>query len=251
MNAPHHLRLIIAVLLFCLVYGCHPASAITRDDVINRAQSWVDAKVPYNQSGYYPDPNPSIGFREDCSGYVYFCWNTKGPDPLYFTGTLSDITDPISPNDLKAGDILLNNVEGHVVLFASWADTSHTYYWVYEEVAPGWVTQYHKILYPYWVSDNSGEQFHPEHYLPRRYRSIQDGGGISDPTNIYVSLSGNDTGNGSSGAPFRTIKHAIDAASATQAATIHIAPGSYGEKIGTGKHIQFVVNGSGTVQTGR
>lgn len=75
-------------------------------------------------------------------------------------------------------------------------------------------------------------------------------GGTGSNTEIYVALSGNDASNGSSGSPFRTIKHAIDVASGTQSVTIHIAPGSYGEKIGTGKHIHFVVNGSGTVQTG-
>ena len=68
---------------------------------------------------------------------------------------------------------------------------------------------------------------------------------------LYVSLSGNDASNGSSVAPFRTIKHAIDAASATQATTIHIAPGTYGEKNScSGKHIHFVVNGTGAVRTG-
>ncbi len=74
-------------------------------------------------------------------------------------------------------------------------------------------------------------------------------GGVFDPSNVYVSLSGSDASNGSSGAPYRTIKHAIDMASATQA-TIYIAPGSYGEKISTSKHIHFVTNGNGTVQTG-
>jgi len=73
---------------------------------------------------------------------------------------------------------------------------------------------------------------------------------IGSTTELYVSLGGNDGSNGSSGSPFRTIKHAIDAASGTQPVTIHIAPGSYGEKIGTSKHIHFVVNGTGTVQTG-
>ena len=88
----------------------------------------------------------------------------------------------------------------------------------------------------------------PQSFLTT-YKAVGYSGGGSD-TDIFVSLSGNDGSNGSSGSPFRTIKHAIDAASATQPVTIHIAPGSYGEKIGTGKHIHFVVNGSGTVQTG-
>lgn len=76
-----------------------------------------------------------------------------------------------------------------------------------------------------------------------------NGGGGSD-TDIYVSLSGNDASNGSSGSPFRTVAHAVAYANATQPVTIHIAPGTYGEKIGASKHIQFVTWGAGTVRIG-
>jgi len=69
-------------------------------------------------------------------------------------------------------------------------------------------------------------------------------------TDIYVSLNGSDTSNGSSGSPFRSVAHAIDRASATLPVTIHIAPGTYGEKIGASKHIQFVTWGAGTVRIG-
>ena len=74
--------------------------------------------------------------------------------------------------------------------------------------------------------------------------------GSGSSTNIYVSVTGNDTSSGSSGSPFRTVAHAIDQASSTQAVTINIAPGTYGEKIGTGKHIHFVTWGNGTVRIG-
>ena len=78
-------------------------------------------------------------------------------------------------------------------------------------------------------------------------------GTIQIPANdvdIYVSLSGNDSNNGSSGSPFRTVARAIVQANATQPVTIHISLGTYGEKISTGKHIHFVTNGSGTVRIG-
>ena len=82
------------------------------------------------------------------------------------------------------------------------------------------------------------------------YIHFKDITAVSDPANIYVSLSGSDASNGSASNPFRTIKHAIDMASAG-GATIYIAPGSYGEKnSSSGKHIHFVVNGTGSVQTG-
>ncbi len=72
---------------------------------------------------------------------------------------------------------------------------------------------------------------------------------LTSSTDLYVSTSGNDSNNGSSGAPYRTVKHAVDQAS-SQAVTIHIAPGTYGEKISTSKHIHFVVNGTGAVHIG-
>lgn len=46
---------------------------------------------------------------------------------------------------------------------------------------------------------------------------------------LYVSPSGNDSGNGSQATPFKTVQKAIDAASA--GTTIHVAPGTYAERI--------------------
>ena len=69
-------------------------------------------------------------------------------------------------------------------------------------------------------------------------------------TDIYVSLNGNDSSNGSASTPFRTVRHAVDIANATQPVTIHITSGAYGEKINTSKHIHFVTSGSGTVRIG-
>jgi len=78
------------------------------------------------------------------------------------------------------------------------------------------------------------------------YRTVGSG-----PSNeIYVSTAGNDSSNGSSGSPYRTIQHTVNQASSTQAVTIHVAPGTYGEKISTSKHIHFVTWGSGTVKIG-
>ena len=69
-------------------------------------------------------------------------------------------------------------------------------------------------------------------------------------TNIYVSASGSDSNTGSSDSAYKTVAHAISQASSTQPVTINIAPGTYGERIGTGKHIHFVTWGSGTVRIG-
>ncbi len=74
-------------------------------------------------------------------------------------------------------------------------------------------------------------------------------GGSVDPANPYVdgSYSGNQIGTAAN--PFKTVAQAIIAASATQA-TIHVKPGTYGEKVSTSKHIHFVTWGSGTVRIG-
>ena len=75
------------------------------------------------------------------------------------------------------------------------------------------------------------------------------GGGNFDPANPYVDEGYNGTQIGTAAGPFKTVLQAVNAASATQA-TIHIKPGTYGEKIGTGKHIHFVTWGNGTVRIG-
>jgi len=103
-----------------------------------------------------------------------------------------------------------------------------------------------------WSSTYGGTRYNQEYPLAVQAAAKFNGtgGGVADPSDIYVSLTGSDASNGSAGAPFRTIKHAIDMASTTQPVTINIAPGSYGEKIGTSLHIHFLTWGAGTVQTG-
>jgi hypothetical protein len=158
------------------------------------------------------------------------------------------VTYSIDQNDLKPGDILLNTAGGnaasefaHVVLFDHWDNSAHTYYWVYEQGPDK--TYYHRIPFPYW------SDFDPSEYVPRRYQSIEDGGGSVDPANPYVDGSYSGTQIGTAANPFKTVMQAVNAASATQA-TIHIKPGTYGEKVSTSKHIHFVTWGSGTVRIG-
>ena len=236
-------KLTVAFFIAVLVYGCRSVSAIPRNDVIARAQSWSGVPVPYSQTSYYD------GYRQDCSGYVSYCWATQtasGSPVSYNTNSLVNVTSPITQDELKQGDILLNTAGGqtasefaHVVLFDHWDNSTHTLYWVYEQGPDK--TYYHKIPYPYWSN------YDPQEYTPRRYNNIED---ISNSTDIYVSTGGSDSNNGSFSSPYQTVAHAVVQASSTQAVTIHIAPGTYGEKINTGKHIHFVTNGSGTVKIG-
>jgi hypothetical protein len=112
--------------------------ATSTDDMIARAQTWVNVPVPYSQSEYYD------GYRQDCSGYVSMAWNL-GISAV--TWTLPDYSYPIDKSSLRAGDILLN-IDEHVLMFSSWVDDSQSYYWAYEQTPP--YTIYHQVMYPYW-----------------------------------------------------------------------------------------------------
>gem|GEM_PF-3068880 len=75
------------------------------------------------------------------------------------------------------------------------------------------------------------------------------GGGGSD-TDIWVDGGYSGAQSGTQANPYSTVKAAVDRASATQAVTIHIKPGTYSEKVSTNRHIHFVTNGPGTVRIG-
>ena len=144
------------------------ASAITRTEIVRRAQIWVDARVNYNQGAYYG------GYRQDCSGYLSSCWATTqgGNAYSYNTSSLWSVCYQISKNDLQPGDALLNSTNGHVTLFDHWANDAHTQYWAYEEVYISDTNngaQHHIISYAYWNGYN------PENYVPVRFRDVQDG----------------------------------------------------------------------------
>jgi hypothetical protein len=112
-----------------------------------RAQSWVDAHVPYSQSHSYT--NRYGTYRQDCSGYVSMAWRLASS---YTTGTLPDISHPITKSALHHGDLLLHapsNGSGHVVLFDEWVDSTHASYIGYEESPSGGAMR-HTIPYPYW-----------------------------------------------------------------------------------------------------
>ena len=88
-----------------------PADAITRCEVLARAQVWVNAKVPYNQSGWYG------GYRTDCSGYVSMAWKLGSS---LVTSTLYKSSSTLgSFNHLQPGDAV-NRSCCHVVLFKKW-----------------------------------------------------------------------------------------------------------------------------------
>ena len=75
----------------CLQGG---GDGISRNTIMSRAQVWVDEAVPYSQTDYHD------GYRQDCSGYVSYCWETG---VSYVTQQFPNICTQISKEELKLG----------------------------------------------------------------------------------------------------------------------------------------------------
>lgn len=125
-----------------------------------RAQTWVDAKVPYSMY------HTRGGYRTDCSGYVSMAWGLPKPGPA--TPAMHNYGHTVTKGQLKRGDALLNpssGAHGHIVLFDRWANASHTSYWGYEEHGGGTHRADHRVIpYPYWSGYGT--------FTPFRYRGL-------------------------------------------------------------------------------
>lgn len=129
-------------------------SPIVRNEVMTRAQVWVDAHVPYSNYNYY------LGYRADCSGFVSYAWrlqSSEGSPESRTTRSLPGVSFKITKEELLPGDILLwvgsdscpNGVcDGHAVLFGGWRNSDKTKYWAIEQTGGGTIA--HEIDYPYW-----------------------------------------------------------------------------------------------------
>ncbi|RAJ59442.1 hypothetical protein K388_03506, partial [Streptomyces sp. KhCrAH-43] len=109
---------------------------ITRSEIIARAQTWVDQKVPYSQSATHNDPQ-GTPYREDCSGYISMAWHTSAHGMTALTTeTLPNVSTAISRSSAQAGDALNNRANGHAVLFGGWQDKSANTFTYYAESNP-------------------------------------------------------------------------------------------------------------------
>ncbi|MER7671722.1 peptidoglycan-binding protein [Kitasatospora sp. NPDC096128] len=147
------------------------AQPVTRAQVIQRAQAWVDQSVPYSMGRYWSD-----GYRQDCSGFVSMAW---GLGSSQTTWTLPNFAERINRDDLQPGDALIYNnpanpqAGSHVTIFGGWTDSSRTRYVAYEQTSPG--TKRRSTPYAYW--NNSGG------YVPYRYTGLS--GGSNDTANAF------------------------------------------------------------------
>jgi hypothetical protein len=99
-----------------------PAYAITRDEVIARASSWVARHVGYSRRAKLE------GYRRDCSGMVSMAWKLKAS---YTSRSISSRARRIPVSLLQPGDAVLT--PGHVAIFGGWADRSARTYVALEQ----------------------------------------------------------------------------------------------------------------------
>ncbi|MFF9685891.1 peptidoglycan-binding protein [Streptomyces sp. NPDC014623] len=139
----------------------------TRAEIVERAQAWVTAKVPYDMTAYRQD-----GYRQDCSGFVSMVWGLGANE---WTGSLARFGTEIARTDLEPGDILLFHDPAdpgpgsHVTVFGGWAGSTRGHYLAYELARP----HARKVTMPmaYW-SDSSK-------YVAYRYKGVVSGTGGS------------------------------------------------------------------------
>lgn len=120
-----------------------PAAAITRSEIVARAQEWVDAKLLYcvSTQGAYDatckytcnrQDNPAWnGYFSDCSGLITWAWGLSEAERLY-TGSIAPYggnkSFVIDAHDLQPGDALNDRsdpdgdgkLHHHVMLFGGW-----------------------------------------------------------------------------------------------------------------------------------
>lgn len=172
--------------------------AISRDEVLDRAQYWVDRDVIYSQSRTFPDEQGKR-YRTDCSGYVAEAWHMSTAG-TYLDGGLN--TDGFrgysgktvlgSVHDLKAGDALLRN--GHIELFVRWKDADDHRDGAYVHSLNGptdgdWAkgpkrNRHRQVGFNTWAEMTT--------YTPIRYNKITDGPVWAKPENgkLYREPSG-------------------------------------------------------------
>ncbi|TGG87129.1 VCBS repeat-containing protein [Streptomyces albus] len=145
---------------------------ITRSEMRQRAKSWIDERVPYDQASFHT--NQYGRYRQDCSGYVSMAWHLGSS---YTTRSLPDVMNTIARSELRFGDALwrVDSKVGHVALFVRWADAAHTRPVVWEEYDYGHVAEERT-----WTAAYAGT------FTPKRYRNVvEDGTGSGS-----ASLSG-------------------------------------------------------------
>jgi VCBS repeat protein len=164
--------MIITGTMIATTVGSAPALAvtdvgdtITRGEVIDRAQYWLDRGDTWysqQQSDAKPDGD-GHDYRPDCSGFVAMVWHMPkksdgwdlNTDDFHATTQVSDV----ALNDLKAGDAILT--DGHIELFDKWVDASdHSDgIWTYGEHDYGRKTEHNTMTWSYLTANFEGIRY--------------------------------------------------------------------------------------------
>ncbi|MBM7771188.1 hypothetical protein JOD54_001392 [Actinokineospora baliensis] len=120
----------------------------TREDVLRRAQSWVEAAVPHDPAGWHGS------YPMTPAGFVAMAWR------LDRGVTIEEASRPIDKDGLAGGDVMLRD-ERHLALFETWADPDRGSYWGLE-LRPLLGAVRRRIRYPY---ENSSRHYHPRERL--------------------------------------------------------------------------------------
>ncbi|MFD0783982.1 FG-GAP repeat domain-containing protein [Micromonospora azadirachtae] len=146
---------------------------ITRAEVLDRAQLWVDKGYTYDQGASAPDSDGKL-YRKDCSGLVSMAWHLgSSPNTDSYLAGAVDTTTLASLHDLKPGDAMVRS--GHMELFSHWKSNSdHTQgAYVYSFNVDG-----ESVRGPYDLSNRGNRGFNSwselQTYRPIRYDKIKD-----------------------------------------------------------------------------
>ncbi|HVT69424.1 MAG TPA: hypothetical protein VHF26_16860 [Trebonia sp.] len=153
----------------------YPHGTISRAQILQRAQSWLNEKVPYSEVAWWTDHNGT--YRQDCSGYVSMAWGLN-QDIDFWTGNLNTVSHVIDQSELLPGDILLS--ASHTVIFAGWANAGHTLFDYYEESHPGTDARF--------VVDAPLSRYLVNGFTPFQYDGVT-GGDTALPANPPTGLS--------------------------------------------------------------
>ncbi|MEU6283201.1 VCBS repeat-containing protein [Streptomyces sp. NPDC047028] len=156
---------------------------ITRSEILQRAQSWIDKAVPYSQSAYASDPQGRL-YRTDCSGMVSMAWHLPTSATTYSLPNYSSRLGSL--DDLQPGDII--NSGEHVVIFQSWTSSAHTSANIMEEAHTGTDARHETYSRDYLTSNG---------FLPYRYDHVSDSPVTApDPGMTNLTQVGDLTGDG-------------------------------------------------------
>ncbi|MEU5163854.1 hypothetical protein AB0G74_30160 [Streptomyces sp. NPDC020875] len=145
--------------------NARPGGPLTREQIIKRAQAWVNQKVMYSQSKWRTHPTTGGPYRQDCSGFVSMAWQLPVSETTY---TLPGRARRIDKTDLKPGDLL--NSAQHALLFGAWADHAKGTFTYYQESRPG--RPAHQATGSIYDARLAG---HPtSSYTALRYRNVVD-----------------------------------------------------------------------------